>query len=122
MGLSEREQCAWLACMQVYLRLTYEMNHELLTDSELSLADYHVLSALRRADRQKLRIQPLAAELGWERSRASHQIRRMAECGLVSTRLAREDRRATEVILTAKGRRASRSLVQAPFVDPDRVR
>lgn len=108
MGLSGREQRAWLVYMRIYLRLTYEMNHELLTDSELSLADYHVLSALQRADGQKLRIQPLAAQIGWERSRASHQIRRMAARGLVSSGLAREDRRATEVILTAKGRQAFR--------------
>jgi DNA-binding MarR family transcriptional regulator len=108
MGLGERQQRAWLAYMRIYLRLTYEMNHQLLTDSELSLADYHVLSALRRADGHKLRIQPLAAEIGWERSRASHQIRRMATRGLVRTGVAREDRRATEVILTAKGRLAFR--------------
>ena len=50
----------WLAYMRVNLQLTYEMNHQLLAESELSLSDYHVLSKLQQAPGQRLRIAPLA--------------------------------------------------------------
>jgi hypothetical protein len=46
----------------------------------------------RRADGNKLRIQPPAAEIGWERSRASHHIRRMAARGLVTSALGSSSR------------------------------
>ncbi|MDQ1508778.1 MAG: hypothetical protein QOG50_622, partial [Actinomycetota bacterium] len=42
MGLDAEQQRAWLAYMRVNLELTYEMNHQLLAESELSLSDYHV--------------------------------------------------------------------------------
>ena len=76
---------AWLAYIRVNLQLTYEMNHQLLAESELSLSDYHVLSKLHQAPTRKLRIAALAQEIGWERSRASHQVRRMTQRGLIST-------------------------------------
>lgn len=103
LDMPEEQQRAWLAYMRIYLRLTYEMNRELQANSDVSLADYHVLTALLRSPGRTLRIQPLAAEIGWERSRVSHQVRRMAARGLVRCEVAAEDRRATEVILTSEG-------------------
>jgi len=44
------EQRAWLAYIRVQLRLAYEMNRQLLADSDLSLPDYDVLTALSVAD------------------------------------------------------------------------
>src|ERR1700757_5490951 len=44
--LSAAEQQAWSAFMRVQMRMNYEMNRELQSDSDLSLADYHVLNAL----------------------------------------------------------------------------
>jgi DNA-binding MarR family transcriptional regulator len=108
MGLSLEEQRVWLAYMRVYLQLTYEMNHQLTRDSQLSLADYHVLSALRRAAGHRLRVSELATEIGWERTRASHQVRRMEKRGLLSTEAERGDRRAREVSATTAGREAFR--------------
>ena len=45
----------------------------------------------------------LAAQIGWERSRVSHHVRRMCARGLVTCELSATDRRVTEVILTARG-------------------
>ena len=94
----------WLAYMRVSLQLTYEMNHQLLAESELSLSDYHVLSKLHQAPDQRLRIAPLAREIGWERSRASHQVRRMTQRGLTATEPVINDGRGTEVTVTDRGR------------------
>jgi DNA-binding MarR family transcriptional regulator len=98
----------WLAYMRVSLQLTYEMNHQLLAESDLSLSDYHVLSKLHQAADQRLRISALAREIGWERSRASHQVRRMTERGLIATGPVTTDRRGTEVTVTDRGKVAFR--------------
>jgi DNA-binding MarR family transcriptional regulator len=102
----------WLAYMRVNLQLTYEMNHQLLAESELSLSDYHVLSKLHQAPDQRLRIAPLAREIGWERSRASHQVRRMTQRGLTATTQVTSDGRGTEVTATTRGEAAFREARQ----------
>jgi DNA-binding MarR family transcriptional regulator len=50
-----------------------------------------------------MQITVLAAQIGWERSRVSHHVRRMSARGLVTCGLSATDRRATEVTLTARG-------------------
>jgi DNA-binding MarR family transcriptional regulator len=97
------QQRAWLAYMRVQLRLNYEMNRQLQADSNLSLPDYDVLNALRYAPGGRMRITALAAQIGWERSRLSHHVRRLEKRGLVGCRLAPADRRATEVTLSDQG-------------------
>ena len=89
--------------MRVQLRLTYEMNRQLQADSNLSLPDYDVLNALRYSAGGRMRITALAAQIGWERSRLSHHVRRLEKRGLVECRLAPADRRATEVTLSDEG-------------------
>jgi DNA-binding MarR family transcriptional regulator len=89
--------------MRVRLRLTYEMNRQLQADSKLSLPDYDVLIALRYAPRGRTQITELAAEIGWERSRLSHHLRRLESRSLVELRAAPSDGRATEITLTESG-------------------
>jgi DNA-binding MarR family transcriptional regulator len=100
------QQRAWLAYIRVQLRLSYEMNRQLLADSGMSLPDYDVLTALSVADGGRMQITVLAAQIGWERSRVSHHVRRMSDRDLVSLGLSAADRRVTEVTLTARGRQA----------------
>ena len=100
------QQRAWLAYIRVQLRLAYEMNRQLLADSDMSLPDYDVLTALSVADEGRMQITVLAAQIGWERSRVSHHVRRMSARGLVTCGLSAADRRVTEVTLTAEGRQA----------------
>jgi DNA-binding MarR family transcriptional regulator len=100
------EQRAWLAYIRVQLRLAYEMNRQLLADSGMSLPDYDVLTALSVADGGRMQITVLAAQIGWERSRVSHHVRRMSARGLVTCGPSAADRRVTEVTLTDGGRQA----------------
>jgi DNA-binding MarR family transcriptional regulator len=111
--------------MRVQLRINYEMNRQLQADSGLSLADYDVLVALSGDKRAGMRVSDLAAQIGWERSRLSHQLRRMAERGLTESRPSAEDGRISNVVLTASGRRAVEGaapghvdLVRSLFFDP----
>ncbi|WP_083452760.1 MarR family winged helix-turn-helix transcriptional regulator [Mycolicibacterium goodii] len=111
--------------MRVQLRMTYEMNRQLQADSGLSLSDYDVLVALSDDNEDGMRVGDLAAQIGWERSRLSHQLRRMEERGLTARRPSTEDGRTTIVVLTATGRRAIEDaapghvdLVHRLFFDP----
>ena len=104
--LTADQQRAWLAYIRVQLRLAYEMNRQLLADSGMSLPDYDVLTALSVAEEGRMQITVLAAQIGWERSRVSHHVRRMSARGLVTCDLSATDRRVTEVTLTARGRLA----------------
>jgi DNA-binding MarR family transcriptional regulator len=98
------QQRTWLAYIRVQLRLAYEMNRQLLADSGMSLPDYDVLTALGVAEGGRMQITVLAAQIGWERSRVSHHVRRMSARGLVTCGLSAADRRVTEV--TERGRQA----------------
>ncbi|HTI24193.1 MAG TPA: MarR family winged helix-turn-helix transcriptional regulator [Kutzneria sp.] len=104
--LDSDQQRAWLAYIRVQLRMAYEMNRQLLADSGLSLPDFDVLTALGVADGERLPVTVLAAQIGWERSRASHHVRRMSTRDLVSCGPSTTDKRVTEVSLTDHGRHA----------------
>jgi DNA-binding MarR family transcriptional regulator len=123
--LEAPELRAWLAFMRVQMRMNYEMNRQLQSDSDLSLADYHVLNALTAAPGGRLQVSDLAALIGWERSRASHQLRRLCERGLADRAPSKDDGRATDAILTKAGRKAVEAaapghvaLVRRMFFDP----
>ena len=123
--LTPQQQRAWVAYMRVQLRMNYEMNRQLQADSGLSLADYDVLVALSGDNDAGLRVSDLAAQIGWERSRLSHQLRRMEERGLTERRPSAQDGRTTNVVLTASGQRAIAEaapghvdLVRSLFFDP----
>lgn len=108
--LDESQARIWITFMQVQLRLSYEMNRQLLSDGQLQLGDYHVLSALSAAPDGRMQISALATYVGWERSRMSHHVRRMAGRGLVERAASQSDRRATDIQLTASGWAAVRSV------------
>ncbi len=107
------------------MRMNYAMNRQLQCDGDLSLADYHVLKALTEAPCGRLQVSDLAALIGWERSRVSHQLRRLCERGLAERVPSGDDGRATDAILTTAGREAVDAaaaghvaLVRRLFFDP----
>lgn len=123
--LTPQQQRAWVAYMRVQLRMNYEMNRQLQADSNLSLSDYDVLVALSGSRDQAMRVSDLAARIGWERSRLSHQLRRMEERGLTERRPSTQDGRTSNVVLTEQGREAITAaapahvdLVRSLFFDP----
>jgi len=103
--LDEREERAWRALQLMQMRLEGELARQLAADSGLSYPDYVVLVALTDTPDGRLRLFELAEVLGWERSRLSHHIARMAGRGLVGKEPCESDRRGAFVVLTAQGRR-----------------
>jgi len=103
--LNEREQTAWRSFLQLHAQLTAELARRLTSESRLSYPDYEVLVVLTDQPDARLRVFELAEALGWEKSRASHHVARMAERGLVKKVPCPTDRRGAFVAVTARGRR-----------------
>lgn len=110
--LSPSQGRTWLSYMSVYHRLEYEMNRHLQAECGLSFADYTVMNALSVAPGRRTRLSQLAITIGWERSRLSHHLQRMASRGLVDRVQSDTDGRATDALLTDAGLKALR--VAAP--------
>jgi DNA-binding MarR family transcriptional regulator len=104
--LDEEEEQAWRALQLMQMRLEGALARQLAADSGLSYADYVVLVALTDQPDSRMRLNQLAEILGWEKSRASHQVSRMAERGLIRKKKCESDRRGANVELTSRGRRA----------------
>ena len=102
--LDEREAHAWRSLQLMQMRLTAELGRQLGADSGLSYPDYLVLVALTDQPDGRMRLYALACDLGWEKSRLSHHIARMAERGLVAKERCGSDRRGAFVVVTSRGR------------------
>ena len=103
--LDEREERAWRALQFMQMRLEAQLARQLATDSGLSYPDYLVLVALTDHPDGRLRLFELGGVLGWEKSRLSHHVARMAERGLVKKEKCDADRRGAYVAVTPKGRK-----------------
>lgn len=103
--LDEREERAWRALQFMQMRLEGALARQLAADSGLSYPDYLVLIALTDSADGRLRLFELAEVLGWEKSRLSHHIARMASRDLVRKERCDTDRRGAFVAVTATGRR-----------------
>jgi DNA-binding MarR family transcriptional regulator len=104
--LDTEEEGAWRALQLMQMRLEGELARQLAAESGLSYPDYLVLVALSDRPDGRMRLYALAHLLGWEKSRASHQVARMADRGLVTKKRCESDRRGAYVVLTNRGRRA----------------
>lgn len=103
--LNEREERTWRALQFMQMRLEAEIARQLTSASALSYPDYLVLLALTDKADGRSRSFELAQLLGWEKSRLSHQVTRMAGRGLVKKDKCGDDGRGAYVKITAKGRR-----------------
>ncbi len=103
--LSPREDRAWGAFIHAHQQIEVRLSRR-LQESGLSGADYSVLAALSALDGDRMPARELCATLGWEKSRLSHQVRRMQKDGLVSREPNPADARSTMVCLLPAGRAA----------------
>ena len=92
----------WRAWLDMNRRLLGELDHELQKDG-LSGADYALLVPLSESSEHELRARDLGRTIDWDRSRLSHQIRRMEERGLIERRECDSDGRGTWVRITDSG-------------------
>lgn len=98
----------WGTFLALWRELATGMERQ-LSDAGSSGADYQVLVTLRESPGSAARPRDLGRQLGWDRSRVSHQLRRMEQRGLVSRAEVPGDARGTMVQLTSDGLQALRA-------------
>ena len=91
--------------MHAHHQLVVHLNRG-LQESGLSGADYEILAVLSALDGDRMPAHALCNTLGWEKSRVSHQVRRMQKDGLISRAPNPDDARSTMVCLLPAGRAA----------------
>lgn len=104
--LDEDEARLWRTWLRLNSELLSALGSELQRNSGLSDADYAILVPLSESEGGALRSGDLRERIYWDRSRLSHQIRRMEGRGLLTRRPCDQDRRSTIVELTPVGRAA----------------
>lgn len=104
--LDDRQQRAWRGLITMQSELDAHLRRSLARHSGLSDADYSVLVNLSEAPEDKLRVFELVRALQWEKSRLSHQLRRMEQRGLVERTGCETDGRGAFVSLSPRGREA----------------
>nr|WP_239651198.1 MULTISPECIES: MarR family transcriptional regulator [unclassified Mycobacterium] len=103
--LNPREDRAWRAFVHAHQQIEAHLNRR-LQKSGLSGADYEVLAVLSALDEDRMPAHALCKALSWEKSRLSHQVRRMQKDGLISREPNPDDARSTMVCLLPAGRDA----------------
>src|ERR1700759_4281643 len=101
--LSPREDRAWRAFQHANHQLGAHLNR-CLQESGLSGADCQVLAVLSEHDGDRMPARDLCNALGWEKSRVSHQVRRMQNDGLICREPNPADAPSTMVCLLPAGR------------------
>ena len=91
--LSDPQAAAWSSYQRMRARLSGQLNRELARKTGLSEADFEILAALTESPDQPVRALALRCGLEWEKSRLSHQLRRMEARGLVVREQCSEDNR-----------------------------
>ncbi|MGO4690418.1 MarR family winged helix-turn-helix transcriptional regulator [Glaciibacter sp. 2TAF33] len=102
--LTDTQAASWASYQRMRARLGGRLGRELARDAGVSDADYEILWALLEAPGDSVRALALRCGLEWEKSRLSHQLRRMEERGLVIRRDCSVDNRGTDVSITEAGR------------------
>ena len=103
--LNAGEDRAWRAFIHAHQQIEAHLSRRLQL-SGLSGADYEVLAVLSALDGDRMPAHDLCKALGWEKSRLSHQVRRMQNDGLISREPNPSDARSTMVCLLPAGRAA----------------
>ena len=103
--LNPREHRAWRAFIDARHQVGVHLDRG-LQESGLSGADYELLAVLSSLDGDRMPARDLCNALGWEKSRVSHQVRRMQKDGLISREPNPDDARSTMVCLLPAGRAA----------------
>ncbi len=88
----------WQAYQRMRVLLNGQINRELSRETGLSEADFDILFFMEQSPETSVRSVALRCGLAWEKSRLSHQLRRMEQRGLI------EKAPGAVIHLTEKGR------------------
>lgn len=101
--LDTRQQQQWRALLTGTSALFAALNHDLESETDLTLNEYEVLVRLSEDPNRTLRMSVLAEDLVHSRSRVTHTVRRMEERGLVRRQPCADDGRGVDCAMTDAG-------------------
>src|SRR5687768_10781377 len=104
-SLSPSQTTIWANYQRLRLRLSERLNRELTQKTGLSEADFEILTALTETSDETVRALTLRCGLEWEKSRLSHQLKRMEARGLIAREECVEDNRGSVIRVTDVGRK-----------------
>lgn len=105
--LSDEEMAAWRAFLRAQSTVLGALERELEAERGLPIAFYDVLVVLSEAG-GRLRMAQLADQVVLSRSGVTRLVDRMERAGFVERQRCPSDRRGTEAVITADGRKALR--------------
>ncbi len=103
----------WDTYHDAWRRLDRALDHAVQEGAGISIPEFEILIGLHRDPDHRLRVRDIAAGIGWEKSRVSHQVTRMVVRGLVERADCPTDGRGSWVSMTPDGRRAVLSGIRA---------
>lgn len=101
--LTRTEQEAWIALVNVAMRLEGKLDQQLRKDGGITFAEYLVLAMLSERSDHTLTLTELAARSNSSASRMSHVVTRLEKRGWVQRRPSPRDGRTTLAYLTDAG-------------------
>lgn len=107
--LNQQELRAWVRLAAVLELLPGVLDSQLRRDAGLTHFQYYVLAILSESPQQTLRMTSLAAATHSTLPRLSHVAQRLEDLGLTERFPCPEDARATNIRLTASGRKKVRA-------------
>ncbi|MFC5750735.1 MarR family winged helix-turn-helix transcriptional regulator [Actinomadura rugatobispora] len=102
--LTPDEGLTWRSHLRVHALLSAGLARRLARDSGLSGADFEILAALATSPDGRMTSLRVRRTLVWEKSRLSHQVRRMEQRGLIVREPNPDDARSSLLALTPAGR------------------
>ncbi|MEU6676504.1 MarR family winged helix-turn-helix transcriptional regulator [Streptomyces sp. NPDC046925] len=104
--LTSEQKAAWDSFIRMQETLIGRLSRRVQADSQMSAADYIVLVSLTERGGGRMRFLDLAKMVEWEKSRMSHQVRRMMKRGLVDREECPDDGRGAFIVATPAGYKA----------------
>ena len=98
------QRIAWLRFGAVLELLPADLDAQLTRDEDLTHFEYFTLAMLSEAEERTLRMTALAERTNASLPRLSRVISRLENAGFVERRPCPQDRRATNVVMTAGSR------------------
>jgi len=116
-GLSVKQFRAWRSFHKLRSQLLPYMAKKIYKNTGLTPAEYFLLVTLLESPNGALHSSQIAENLDWEKSRISHQAKRMEARGLVSRFTCETDARSCVIEITASGRSYMRQALPMQFKD-----
>ncbi|MET9552293.1 MarR family winged helix-turn-helix transcriptional regulator [Streptomyces sp. NPDC006645] len=104
--LTSEQKAAWDSFIRMQETLIGRLSRLIQADSQMSPSDFIVLASLTERGGGRMRFLDLAKLVEWEKSRMSHQVRRMTTRGLLAREDCPDDGRGAFVVVTPAGHKA----------------